>query len=127
MVHHSPSPHPLSHQGRGAKKKLGHAKYMRSHATDAEQKLWQILRAKRLKGWKFKRQVPIGVYIVDFICFEAKLVIEADGSQHHRNEKDQIRDQWLREQGYKVLRYWNNDILTNIEGVELNILEVLSQ
>ncbi len=85
--------------------------------------LWSKLRARQIEECKFRRQAPIGKYIVDFVCHEKRLIIEVDGGQHAESiEADQIRDQWLGEQGYKVLRFWNNEILTNIEGV----LEVIS-
>jgi very-short-patch-repair endonuclease len=98
---------------------------MRHEPTDAERKLWSILRAKRLAGWKFKRQQPIDRYIVDFVCFEARLIVEADGGQHAENNNDAVRDAFLAEQGFRVLRYWNNDILTNLEGVATAILAAL--
>jgi very-short-patch-repair endonuclease len=86
--------------------------------TDAERKLWYFLRAKRFEGWKFRRQVPLGCYIVDFLCEDARLIVELDGGQHaERTERDSTRTQWLRAQGYSVIRFWNNDVLENIEGV----------
>ncbi len=90
---------------------------MRSEPTDAERALWQLLRAKRFVGYKFKRQVPIDRYIVDFVCFADRLIIEADGSQHAESDYDAERDAYLAGQGFRVLRFWNNDILTNTEGV----------
>ena len=93
------------------------AKAMRTSATEAERKLWSILRAGRFEGHKFKRQVPLDGYILDFVCFEAKLIIEADGAQHLESERDAIRDRHFVEAGYRILRLWNSDILTNIEGV----------
>jgi len=79
--------------------------------------LWQLLRAKRFSGYKFKRQVPIDRYIVDFICFTHRVIIEADGSQHAENTYDEARDSYLSRQNFRMLRFWNNDILTNTEGV----------
>jgi len=80
--------------------------------------LWSKLRARQIEGCKFRRQAPIGKYIVDFVCHEKRLIVELDGGQHAENcETDRQRDKWLGEQGYKVLRFWNNDVLTNIEGV----------
>jgi very-short-patch-repair endonuclease len=99
---------------------------MRSEPTDAELKLWQILRGKRLAGFKFKRQVPIDRYIADFVCFAHRLIIEADGSQHVENAYDVARDTYLRNEGFTVLRYSNYDILTNDEGVGEMILRVLN-
>ena len=97
---------------------LGNAKTLRSTQTDAEQKLWYHLRAHRFMGRKFKRQKPIGRYIVDFVCLEDKLIIELDGGQHVENvEYDLERDTWLRSEGFTVLRFWNNDLLNEMEGV----------
>ena len=90
---------------------------MRSRPTDAERALWQLLRAKRFAGYKFKRQVPIDRYIVDFICFAHRLIVEADGSQHADSTYDAERDAHLIGLKFRVIRFWNNDILTNIEGV----------
>jgi very-short-patch-repair endonuclease len=101
------------------------AKRMRREPTDAERKLWSILRAKRLAGWKFKRQEQIDRYIVDFVCFKARLIIEADGSQHAESEADAVRDAYLTGQGFRLLRFWNNDILTNSDGVATAILAAL--
>jgi len=84
--------------------------------TDAEFKLWKHLRNKQL-GVKFRRQSTIGNYIVDFVSFESKLVIEIDGGQHARSNDDKSREKWLTSQGFKVLRFWNNDVLRNIQGV----------
>ena len=94
------------------------AKQLRQNSTDAERLLWQQLRAKRLNGLKFRRQEQIGRFIVDFVCYEKGIVIEADGGQHAlEREKDEERTAWLDSQGFKVLRFWNHDILTNLEGV----------
>jgi very-short-patch-repair endonuclease len=96
--------------------------------TDAEQRLWYYLRACRFQGWKFRRQVPLGRYVVDFLCEEARVIVEVDGGQHaERIEHDAARTQWLEAQGYAVLRYWNNDVLTNIEGVLTTLSPALSQ
>jgi very-short-patch-repair endonuclease len=93
------------------------AKNLRKRATDAERLLWKYLRIKQLENLKFKRQQPIGTYIVDFVCFEKRIVIEVDGGQHSASENDAMRDAWLSSQGFKVLRFWNHEVLTNIEGV----------
>ncbi|OJW75372.1 MAG: hypothetical protein BGO57_12510 [Sphingomonadales bacterium 63-6] len=98
---------------------------MRREPTDAERKLWQLLRGKRLQGLKFKRQQPLGRYIVDFVCFEARLIVEADGSQHAESQADCLRDEFLVGQGFRILRLWNSDILTNPEGVATAILAAL--
>ena len=94
------------------------AKALRKNATDAETLLWGKLKAKQLQGIKFRRQQPIGNFIVDFISFEKRLIIELDGGQHTENRrKDLKRDLCLSANGFKVLRFWNHDVLTNIEGV----------
>jgi len=86
------------------------AKKLRKRQTDAEIRLWSHLKAKQLKGVKFRRQEPIGKYIVDFASFDKKLVIELDGGQHADDVRDAGRDAWLRTQGFEVLRFWNNEI-----------------
>lgn len=111
----SPSPRGERGWGEGANQ-LEHAKYLRSNQTEAEQRLWYYLRAHRFRGLKFKRQKPIGPFIVDFVCMELRLVIEADGGQHG-DDKDRCRDAWFREQGFIVLRFWNHDILGQTEAV----------
>lgn len=93
--------------------------------TDAEQKLWRALRS-RGAGSKFRRQVPLGPYIVDFVCFDAKLIVEVDGGQHSENPRDAERDRYFVNQGYRVLRFWNNDVLKNLEGVLIRITEFAS-
>jgi very-short-patch-repair endonuclease len=100
------------------------AKSLRRRTTDTEQVLGQQLKAKRLDGLKFRRQQPIGTYIVDFVCFERKIIIELDGSQHalrSKTENDNKRDLWFEAQGYKVLRFWDNEVLANT----LAVLEVV--
>ncbi len=92
------------------------AKRLRKNATEAEKHLWYILRSKSM-GVKFRRQAVIGRYVVDFVCFEKRLIIEVDGGQHCQNAKDIIRDQWLKSQGYDVMRFWNNEVLENLDGV----------
>ena len=102
---------------------LENARELRKNATDCERLLWLHLRAHRLQGFKFKRQQPIGAYIVDFVCFETRCIVEADGGQHSEQiEYDARRDGWLKSQGFSVLRFWNNDILANTEGVLETIL-----
>jgi heme b synthase len=103
------------------------AKNLRVNSTDAERLLWKHLRSKQLKDTKFRRQQPLGHYIVDFVSFDGNLIVELDGSQHAKNqEEDKQRDKWLITQGYKVLRFWNNEVLENIEGVLEKIMEHLS-
>jgi very-short-patch-repair endonuclease len=92
------------------------AKNLRKRSTDAERSLWRHLRSKQIEGLKFKRQEPIGKYIVDFVCSEKSIVIEVDGGQHSESV-DSERDAWLRSQGFTVLRFWNHEVLANIEGV----------
>ena len=99
------------------KKLVNTAKALRKSQTDAEKLIWRHLRAKQMEGLKFRRQQPIGNYVVDFICLEKSLVIEADGGQHVDNTKDEGRDAGLTSEGFKVLRFWNNEVLTNMEGV----------
>jgi very-short-patch-repair endonuclease len=93
------------------------ARAMRRALTDAERKLWYALRDRRMQSLKFRRQAPVGPYIVDFLCLAHKLVVEADGSQHAENRRDAARDAWLAREGYKVLRFGNRDILTTQESV----------
>jgi len=85
--------------------------------TEAEAALWRIVRAKRLSAFKFRRQVPIGPYIADFACFSERLIVEADGSQHIENEADARRTAWLVAQGFRVVRFWNADILMRPDDV----------
>ena len=95
------------------------ARELRNRLTDAEQKLWQHIRARQMMGFKFRRQAPIGKYIVDFVCFERRLIIELDGGQHAVNQDyDHIRTEWLGSQGFKVIRFWNHDVMNNIEGIK---------
>ena len=97
---------------------LENAKLLRRNLTDAEQKLWYHLRAHRFMGRKFKRQKPMGRYVVDFVCLEEKLIIELDGGQHAESvEYDHVRDSWLRSEGYTVLRFWNNELMNEMGGV----------
>jgi very-short-patch-repair endonuclease len=101
-------------------KLTAYARSMRKEPTDAENKLWHFLRAKRFNGLKFRRQQPFKHYIVDFICHDCKLIIELDGGQHNEldgADYDRQRTILLEQEGYKVLRFWNHDVLKNIEGV----------
>lgn len=100
------------------------AKALRVNSTDAERRLWSVLRAGRL-GVKFKRQVPLDGYVVDFVCFEARLIVEADGGQHARSDSDIRRDAHFAEQGFRTLRFWNSDILENLDGVFSEIRRAL--
>jgi very-short-patch-repair endonuclease len=97
------------------------ARQLRNNQTLAERTLWQYLR-KHQRGVKFRRQQPIGPYITDFVCFEKRLIIEIDGGQHQEQiEYDAIRTEWLKQQGYKVLRFWNNEVLSELAGVITSI------
>src|SRR5277367_6680388 len=86
------------------------ARAMRRAPTGAERRLWRLLRDRRLDGLKFRRQVPIGPYIVDFLCVGARLIVEADGSQHNESPHDEVRDASLARGGWKVLRFWNHEV-----------------
>ncbi len=99
------------------------ARRLRRNLTDAERRLWSILRGRRLDEFKFRRQQPLGHYIVDFICFERRLVIEVDGSHHQdRLDYDDERTRWLNSQGFEVLRLWNNQVLSDPDSVSEAIL-----
>jgi very-short-patch-repair endonuclease len=87
---------------------------LRANQTDAETKLWNRLRNRQIDGHKFVRQEPIGRYICDFVCREKLVVIEVDGGQHSESVRDEVRDRYLRAQGYRVMRFWNNDVLSNM-------------
>ncbi|MGO8914829.1 MAG: endonuclease domain-containing protein [Stellaceae bacterium] len=101
------------------------ARRLRITPTDAEIRLWSRLRRKQLEGFRFRRQHPMGPYVVDFFCPDAKLVVEVDGGQHAESASDVVRTRWLEAQGYRVIRFWNNDVLGNTEGVLLSILDAL--
>jgi very-short-patch-repair endonuclease len=103
------------------------ARKLRSSATDVEKLLWRHLRLKQIDGFKFRRQTPIGSYVVDFFCPTAKLIIELDGGQHaEQADIDAIRAAWLGAAGYRVVRFWNNDVLENIDGVLQHIQTTLA-
>lgn len=98
---------------------------LRHNSTDAERKLWQVLRNRQLCGFKFRKQVEIDGYIVDFLCLEKRLIIEVDGGQH-TPELDAKRTAYLRSQGFRVIRFWNNDVLENLDGVWATIETALT-
>jgi very-short-patch-repair endonuclease len=101
------------------------ARSLRRNSTDAEGKLWHHLRARQLGGWKFVRQQPVGRYFVDFVCRERHLIVEVDGGQHAENPYDEKRDAALNALGYRVIRVWNHEVLTNIDGVlEMPLMEL---
>ena len=94
------------------------ARKLRKNATDTENLLWNSLRSKRFGGLKFRRQAPIGHYILDFVCFEKRIIIECGGGQHmEQKEKNEKRDKWFSDKGYRVLRFWDNQILQSLEIV----------
>ena len=100
------------------------ARHLRKNMTEAEKKLWTLLSRRNLAGVRFRRQVPFGPYIVDFASHEAKLIIELDGGQHAiQSSADAKRSEFLNLQGYRVLRFWNNDVIGNLEGVHRTIIE----
>jgi primosomal protein N' (replication factor Y) len=103
------------------------ARKLRQGSTDAERRLWAIIRDRQLGGCKFRRQHPIGPFIADFACVERMLIVEADGAQHVDSEADFRRTAWLEGQGWRVMRFWNNEILMNSEGVAASILVALGQ
>ena len=114
----APSPSTGEGRGEGGDRLTGVAKLLRRAMTDAERALWREVRAHRFSGFKFKRQEPLGAYVVDFICYEARLIIELDGGQHaSQQEADAERTRWLESSGFRVIRFWNNDVLANITGV----------
>ncbi len=107
---------------------LKFARQLRHNQTDAEKLLWSKLRNRALNGYKFRRQVPAGNSIADFLCQEAMLIIELDGGQHAEQQNyDQRRTLWLESQGFLVLRFWNNDVLLNIDGMCDAMLEALDK
>jgi very-short-patch-repair endonuclease len=96
--------------------------------TEAESRVWQILRSHRIKGYKFRRQVPLSRYIADFVCHEARLVVEIDGGQHGRSScREGARTESLQNEGYRVLRFWNNEVLANLDGVHETIADWLGR
>jgi very-short-patch-repair endonuclease len=101
------------------------ARELRKFSTEAEARLWAALRSRRLGGVKFRRQFPLGSFIADFASTRHRLVIEADGGQHADSEADRQRTRWLEAHGWRVLRFWNNDILANLDGVLATILMTL--
>lgn len=99
------------------------ARRLRRNATDAERAMWQLLRDRRLDGVKFRRQVPIGPYVADFASIQHRLIVELDGGQHAESVRDPKRDSFLTVEGWRILRFWNNDVLRNRTGV----LEAIQQ
>jgi very-short-patch-repair endonuclease len=116
--------HPSRANMRGGLMLKKRAQRLRADMTDAEQILWQELRRWRL-GWRFRRQFPVPPYVVDFACIEARLIVEADGGQHARPGDHDERDSRLSREGWRVLRFWNNDIVANRPGVLQTIAAAL--
>ena len=95
--------------------------------TDAEQALWHVLRSRQLEGFKFRRQHSIGRFVVDFVCLEQKLIVEVDGGQHAGQvEADAERTAYLQDKGFRVIRFWNNEVLTEMDGVAVRLLATLT-
>ena len=104
------------------------ARFLRRNQTDAEKILWQRLRNRGISGYKFRRQVPVGPYVADFLCNSAQLIVEVDGGQHaEHKEYVQYRDDFLRANGYDVIRFWNNEVMNNLDGVLETLTLTLSQ
>lgn len=132
-----PKPSPLAGEGAERRRRsagegapqspVSRARELRAKMTDAERKLWYALRDRRFAGTKFRGQVPVGPFIADFICYPARLVIEVDGGQHAESARDERRDRWFAANAFRVLRFWNNEVLKNLEGVLTVILEALEQ
>src|SRR5260221_11883803 len=94
------------------------ARRLRGNPTEVEKRMWRRIRKRQLHGHRFRRQVPLGPYVVDFACIELSLIIEVDGGQHSWLEKqDAMRTDWLEAHGWRVVRFWNNDVIENIHGV----------
>ncbi|HEY5722480.1 MAG TPA: DUF559 domain-containing protein [Allosphingosinicella sp.] len=105
---------------------IARARHMRSNPTEAEMRLWTLLRHRRLAAHKFRRQQIVFPYIVDFVCLESRLIVEADGSQHADSREDARRDAFLREQGFRLLRFWNNQVLAEPDVVSSAIFAACS-
>jgi very-short-patch-repair endonuclease len=102
------------------------ARQLRKHPTEVEIKLWRHLRLRQIGGYKFRRQQPLGTYIVDFVCLEKKVVVELDGGQHAEQiSEDAQRTAWLESQGFHVLRFWNHQVLEEMETVKAVIYQTL--
>jgi very-short-patch-repair endonuclease len=115
----NPEPKPLAAKyHRSLPMSADFARRLRRNATIHERCLWDRLRKRQVAGCRFRRQVPLGNYIVDFVCYERRLIVEVDGAFHNQQrEKDATRSAWLESQGYQVLRFWNSDVLDDIDGV----------
>ena len=106
--------------------RIARARALRADSTDAERKLWSVLRSRQLGGAKFRRQVPIDRYFADFACMDAKLVVELDGGQHADQQAyDETRSARLQEMGWRIIRFWNGEVMENLEGVADDVLAAL--
>ncbi|WP_206054827.1 endonuclease domain-containing protein [Nitrosococcus wardiae] len=109
---------PMSHRTRISSLVKQRVRELRREPSEAERQLWQHLRRRQLGGYRFRRQHPLGHYVVDFVCLEAQLVIEVDGGQHsEQQDYDQWRTEWLTQRGFRVLRFWNHEVLSSTEAV----------
>jgi len=126
MTAYLSSPSPLAGEGaerqrreagEGAQPLTKTARHLRARMTDAERKLWFALRDRRFQTFKFRRQVPIGPYVADFLSFASRLIVEVDGGQHRESQRDAKRDRWLSENHFRVMRFWNSEVLSNLDGV----------
>ena len=106
----------------------GRSRSLRQNMTEAERRVWQILRSRQIEDYRFRRQVPIGRYIADFECHEAPLIVEIDGGQHDRSSpREAERSGFLQNEGYSVLRFWNNEVLENLDGVHQTIADAVGR
>jgi len=105
----------------------GRARAMRKEPTEAERKLWHLVRGRRFSGFKFRRQLAIGRYIADLVCLERRLIVEADGGQHAESTYDATRDAWLAEQGFRIRRFWNSDVVHKPDEVSDTLWADLTQ
>jgi very-short-patch-repair endonuclease len=120
-------PSPLAGEGQDGGMDRSRARATRNNPTEAERILWQHLRLRQLGGHKFRRQQSLGEFIVDFVCLEKRLVVEVDGGQHSlRVAYDEQRTKWIEQQGFRVLRFWNNEVLQNVEDVKEVIWQALT-
>jgi very-short-patch-repair endonuclease len=115
------------HHTTGAKRIRNFAKKMRREPTEAEAAMWRLFRDRRLALFKFRRQVPFQNFIIDFVCFEKRMIIEIDGSQHASSDRDAARDTVLMAEGFQIARYWNNDVLQRPSAVLEDIFAKLAE
>ena len=114
------------YRDKGNKRPTARSRELRLNPTDAEQKMWSRLQARQVAGTRFNRQFPVGPFICDFVSRAAKLVVEIDGGQHaQQEEEDAQRSEYLKARGYRVVRFWNNDVLGNVDGVVETIEQIL--